>query len=230
MTATGAKTGSGAGPQEALTVVVADDSVLLREGVSGVLERFGHRVVAAVGDADALEEAVRGHDPDLVVTDVRMPPGYADEGLLAAVRIRRERPAVGIIVLSQYVQPAYAAELLAIDAPGGAGYLLKERIGDVEEFAGAVAKAAAGGTVLDREVVQVMMAARSSPLDRLAPREREVLGLMARGESNAAIARLLVVSDAAVRKHVGSIFTKLDLDPRMDGHRRVLAVLAYLDR
>ncbi|WP_193374797.1 response regulator transcription factor [Nocardiopsis baichengensis] len=218
------------GTGTALTVVVADDSVLLREGVSGVLARFGHRVVAAVGDAGALEEAVREHDPDLVVTDVRMPPGYADEGLLAAVGIRRERPGLGIIVLSQYVQPTYAAELLAIDAHGGAGYLLKERIGDVEEFAEAVARVASGGTVLDREVVQVMMAARSSPLNRLAPREREVLALMARGESNTAIARLLVVSDATVRKHVGSIFTKLDLDPRTEGHRRVLAVLAYLDR
>lgn len=213
----------------ALTVVVADDSVLLREGVSGVLRRFGHRVAAAVGDADALEEAVRAHDPDLVITDVRMPPGYSDEGLRAAVRIRRERPEPAIIVLSQYVQPAYASELLAIDAPGGVGYLLKERIGDVEEFAEAVTKVASGGTVLDREVVRVMLAARSSPLDRLAPREREVLGLMARGESNAAIARALVVSDAAVRKHIGSIFTKLDLDPQTDGHRRVLAVLAYLE-
>ena len=213
----------------ALSVVVADDSVLLREGVAGVLGRFGHEVVAAVGDADALEEAVREHDPDLVVTDVRMPPGYADEGLLAAVRIRRERPGLGIIVLSQYVQPAYASDLLEIDAPGGVGYLLKERIGDVEEFAEAVTKVASGGTVLDREVVRVMLAARSSPLNRLAPREREVLSLMARGESNAAIARLLVVSDAAVSKHIGSIFTKLDLDPQVDGHRRVLAVLAYLD-
>lgn len=214
----------------ALAVVVADDSVLLREGVAGVLGRFGHEVVAAVGDADALEGAVREHDPDLVVTDVRIPPGYADEGLLAAVRIRRERPGLGIIVLSQYVQPAYASDLLEIDAPGGVGYLLKERIGDVEEFAEAVTKVASGGTVLDREVVRVMLAARSSPLNRLAPREREVLSLMARGESNAAIARLLVVSDAAVSKHIGSIFTKLDLDPRVDGHRRVLAVLAYLDR
>ncbi|MBE2998344.1 response regulator transcription factor [Nocardiopsis sp. HNM0947] len=213
-----------------LSVVVADDSVLLREGVEGVLTRFGHDVVASVGDADALEEAVRAHGPDLVVTDVRMPPGFRDEGLLAAVRIRRERPGLGIIVLSQYVQPAYASELLEVDAPGGAGYLLKERIGDVEEFAEAVTKVASGGTVLDREVIRVMMAARSSPLERLAPREREVLGLMARGESNAAIARTLVVSDAAVRKHIGSIFTKLDLDPQTDGHRRVLAVLAYLDR
>ncbi|SIO84120.1 response regulator transcription factor [Nocardiopsis sp. JB363] len=214
----------------ALDVVVADDSILLREGVAGVVGRFGHRVVAAVGDADALEDAVRAHDPDLVVTDVRMPPEYADEGLLAAVRIRRERPGLGIIVLSQYVQPAYASDLLEIDAPGGVGYLLKERIGDVTEFAEAVVKVASGGTVLDREVVRVMLAARSSPLKRLAPREREVLSLMARGESNAAIARLLVVSDAAVSKHIGSIFTKLDLDPRIDGHRRVLAVLAYLDR
>lgn len=215
---------------DALNVVVADDSVLLREGVAGVLGRFGHRVVASVGDAEALEEAVREHAPDLVVTDVRMPPGYSDEGLLAAVRIRRARPDLGIIVLSQYVQPAYASELLEIDAPAGAGYLLKERIGDVTEFAEAVAKVSSGGTVLDREVVRVMLAARSSPLTRLAPREREVLGLMARGESNAAIARLLVVSDAAVSKHIGSIFTKLDLDPRTDGHRRVLAVLAYLNR
>jgi DNA-binding NarL/FixJ family response regulator len=215
---------------DSLNVVVADDSVLLREGVAGVLGRFGHRVVASVGDASAMEDAVREHAPDLVVTDVRMPPGYSDEGLLAAVRIRRARPDLGIIVLSQYVQPAYASELLEIDAPAGVGYLLKDRISDVTEFAEAVARVSSGGTVLDREVVRVMLAARSSPLARLAPREREVLALMARGESNAAIARLLVVSDAAVSKHIGSIFTKLDLDPQIDGHRRVLAVLAYLNR
>ncbi|QVQ54882.1 response regulator transcription factor [Spiractinospora alimapuensis] len=211
-----------------MNVVVADDSVLLREGVAGVLRRFGHRVLAAVGDADALETAVRDHSPDLVVTDVRMPPGYRDEGLLAAVRIRRAHPHLGIIVLSQYVQPTYASDLLEIDAPAGVGYLLKERIGDVEEFADAVTKVSAGGSVLDRDVVRVMLAARSNPLTRLAPREREVLSLMARGESNTTIARELVVSDAAVRKHIGSIFTKLDLAPETEGHRRVLAVLTYL--
>ena len=191
----------------ALTVVVADDSVLLREGVAGVLNRFGHEVVASVGDADALEEAVREHEPELVVTDVRMPPGYSDEGLLAAVRIRCSRPDLGIIVLSQYVQPAYASELLEIDAPGGVGYLLKERIGDVAEFADAVAKVSSGGTVLDREVVRVMLAARSSPLARLAPREREVLDLMARGESQRATPRPHAVFDATGNKNIHSVFT-----------------------
>ncbi|BCJ67504.1 response regulator transcription factor [Polymorphospora rubra] len=211
-----------------MRVALAEDSVLLREGLAGLLQRFGHTVVASVGDAAALVEAVRVHGPDVVVTDVRMPPGFTDEGLRAAVALRTARPALAVLVLSQYVEQTYAAELLDSGRGAGVGYLLKDRIGEVEEFVDALARVAAGGTVVDPEVVRQLLRRRRDPLSRLTPREREVLGLMAEGRSNAAIARTLVVSDAAVAKHIGSVLAKLDLPPDEDAHRRVLAVLAYL--
>ncbi|MGW5770096.1 response regulator [Streptomyces longwoodensis] len=211
-----------------LRVVLAEDGVLLRDGLTALLERFGHRVVAAVGDAPALLDAVRAHDPDVVVTDVRMPPGFTDEGLHAAVRLRGERPGLPVLVLSQYVQRAYAAELLDSGDGTGIGYLLKDRVGQVTEFVDALDEVAAGGTVVDPEVVRQLLRRRRDPLERLTPREREVLALVAEGRSNGAVARALVVSEAAVGKHIGSILTKLDLPPAQDVHRRVLAVLAYL--
>lgn len=211
-----------------LRVVLAEDSVLLRDGLTALLTRFGHTVVAAVGDADALLRAVAEHAPDVVVTDVRMPPGFADEGLRAAVRLRSERPGLPVLVLSQYVQRAYAADLLDSGDGTGVGYLLKDRVGQVEEFVDALTEVAGGGTVVDPEVVRQLLRRRRDPLARLTPREREVLALVAEGRSNGAIARQLVVSEAAVGKHIGSILTKLDLPPAEDIHRRVLAVLAFL--
>ncbi|WLW54385.1 response regulator transcription factor [Streptomyces sp. YU58] len=211
-----------------LRVVLAEDSVLLRDGLVALLTRFGHEVVAAVGDADALLAATTEHRPDIVVTDVRMPPGFQDEGLHAAVRLREERAGLPVLVLSQYVQRAYAAELLDSGDGTGVGYLLKDRVGQVEEFVDALREVAAGGTVVDPEVVRQLLRRRRDPLMRLTPREREVLALIAEGRSNGAIARTLVVSEAAVGKHIGNILTKLDLPPADDVHRRVLAVLAYL--
>ncbi|MFF9277682.1 response regulator [Streptomyces griseosporeus] len=211
-----------------LRVVLAEDSVLLRDGLTALLTRFGHTVVAAVGDAGALLTAVADHAPDVVVTDVRMPPGFADEGLRAAVRLRSERPRLPVLVLSQYVQRAYAADLLDTGDGTGVGYLLKDRVGQVEEFVDALTEVAGGGTVVDPEVVRQLLRRRRDPLARLTPREREVLALVAEGRSNGAIARQLVVSEAAVGKHIGSILTKLDLPPAEDVHRRVLAVLAFL--
>ncbi|MET9875770.1 response regulator transcription factor [Actinacidiphila glaucinigra] len=208
--------------------MLAEDSVLLREGLTGLLGHCGHRVVAAVGDAEALLAAVGEHSPDVVVTDVRMPPGFQDEGLRAAVRLRRERPALPVLVLSQYVQRSYAGELLDSGDGTGLGYLLKDRVGQVEEFVEALCEVAAGGTVVDPEVVRQLLRRRRDPLERLTPREREVLALVAEGRSNGSIARALVVSEAAVGKHIGSILTKLDLPPAEETHRRVLAVLAYL--
>ncbi|MES5821918.1 response regulator transcription factor [Streptomyces sp. RG80] len=209
-------------------LVLAEDSVLLRDGLVGLLTRFGYEVVAAVGDADALLAAAAEHTPDVVVTDVRMPPGFQDEGLHAAVKLREERPGLPVLVLSQYVQRAYAAELLDSGDGTGVGYLLKDRVGQVEEFVAALREVAVGGTVVDPEVVRQLLRRRRDPLARLSPREREVLALMAEGRSNGAIAKALVVSDAAVGKHIGSILTKLDLPLADDTHRRVLAVLAYL--
>ncbi len=213
-----------------LRIVLAEDAVLLRAGLVSLLERFGHTVVAAVGDAGSLLAAARTHRCDLVITDVRMPPGHTDEGLRAAVALRADDPDLAVLVLSQYRATAYAAELLGPAGRAGVGYLLKDRVGDIAEFAGVVTRVAAGETVIDPDVVRQLLARQraSDPVDRLTPREREVLGLMAEGRSNAAIARALAVSEAAVGKHVGNIFAKLDLASGEDGHRRVLAVLTYL--
>ena len=212
-----------------LRIVLAEDAVLMREGLVGLLERFGHVVVAAVGDAEALVAAVRDHRPDLVVTDVRMPPSYTDEGLRAAVALRESDPSAAVLVLSQYAATAYAAELLGPAGDAGVGYLLKDRIGEITDFADTVTRVAAGETVIDPDVVRQVLTRRrtSDPLDRLTRRERDVLEQMAAGRSNLSIARELGISDNAVAKHIGNIFMKLDL-PAEDGHRRVLAVLTYL--
>jgi DNA-binding NarL/FixJ family response regulator len=211
-----------------MRVVIAEDDVLLREGLAGLLARFGHEVVASVGDAAALVAAAREHGPDIVVTDVRMPPGFGDEGLRAALELRAAHASPAILVLSQYVEQTYAAELLDSGQGAGVGYLLKDRIGDVAEFVDALTRVAAGETVIDPEVVRQLLAHRRDPLRRLTPREREVLALIAEGRSNGAIARALVVTEAAVAKHIASILAKLDLPPDVDRHRRVLAVLTYL--
>ena len=212
-----------------LTAVVADDSVLLRDGVVRLLEDAGVDVVAAVGDGEALLAAVDAHRPDLALVDVRMPPTHTDEGIRAAIEIRREYPDTAVLVLSQYVEERYAAELLSQDS-AGIGYLLKDRVVDVEEFIVAVRRVANGGSAVDAEVVRQLLGrtARASELDRLTPREREVLGLMAEGLSNAGIAEQLVVSLGAVEKHISNVFTKLDLEQEQHAHRRVLAVLSYL--
>ncbi|MGW4947723.1 response regulator [Actinoplanes sp. NPDC004185] len=211
-----------------LRVVLAEDSVLLREGLAGLLARFGHEVVAAIDDAAALREAVETGRPDIVVTDVRMPPGFTDEGLRAAVELRRRHPALPILVLSQYVETTYATLLLESGDGTGVGYLLKDRIGRVEEFVEALHRVADGGTVVDPEVVRQLLRRRRDPLGALTPREREVLALIAEGRSNAAIAAGLVVTEAAVAKHIRAILQKLDLPQDEQDHRRVLAVLAYL--
>ncbi|MEW2444953.1 response regulator transcription factor [Micromonospora marina] len=216
-----------------MRVVIADDAVLLREGLVRLLTEYGHEVVAAVGDGDALVEAVVAHRPDVSVVDVRMPPSHTDEGLRAAVEARRRVPGTPILVLSQYVEVSYADDLLdtAGGAGGGIGYLLKDRVAAIDEFLDGLARVAGGGTVLDPEVISQLLVRRrrDDPLASLTPREREVLALMAEGRSNTAIARTLVVSDGAVEKHVRNIFTKLDLPPdATTHHRRVLAVLAHL--
>jgi DNA-binding NarL/FixJ family response regulator len=209
-------------------VVIAEDGVLLREGLAGLLERFGLRAVALVGDADALRAAVAEHAPDLVITDIRMPPGFTDEGLRAAVDLRRDHPGLAVVALSQYVQHSYAADLLDSGDGHGVGYLLKDRVVDVEDFIDALRRVAAGGTVVDPQVVRQLLQRRRDPLASLSAREREVIALIAEGRSNAAIARQLVVSEAAVGKHVGNILAKLRLPQTDDTNRRVLAVLAYL--
>lgn len=213
-----------------MRVVIAEDSVLLRAGLTGILVDAGEEVVATVGDADELLTAVARHRPDLALVDVRMPPTHTDDGLRAALQIRERWPEVGILVLSQYVEERYATELLASDS-ASLGYLLKDRIADVSEFLGAVRRVGDGGTALDPEVVSQLLARtrKRDPLDRLSPREREVLGLMAEGRANPAIARELVISDKAVEKHVSNIFLKLDLPPAPGDHRRVLAVLRWLE-
>ncbi|ALE74054.1 MULTISPECIES: response regulator transcription factor [unclassified Pseudonocardia] len=211
-----------------MRVIVAEDAVLMREGLVALLERFSHTVVAAVADAPALLGAVRRDRPDLVLTDVRMPPDHTDDGLRAAVGLRTADPGLPVLVLSQYVEPVAAEALLDTGDGAGVGYLLKDRVADVTGFATAAERVAAGGTVLDPEVVQRLVRRRRDPVGRLSPREREVLDLMAQGRSNAEIAAALVLSDAAVNKHVRAVFTKLDLPADTAGHRRVLAVLARL--
>jgi DNA-binding NarL/FixJ family response regulator len=212
-----------------MRVVIADDAVLLREGLVRLLKENGCDVLAAVGDGPSLVDAVVEHRPDVSVVDVRMPPSHTDEGLRAAVEARTRVPGSPVLVLSQYVEASYADELLA-DRRGAVGYLLKDRVSQVAEFMDALRRVAGGATVLDPEVVGqlIVRRRRDDPLRSLTPREREVLGLMAEGRSNTAIARALVVSEGAVEKHIRNIFTKLDLPPDDEQHRRVLAVLAYL--
>jgi DNA-binding NarL/FixJ family response regulator len=210
-------------------VVVAEDQALLREGLRHILAGAGHEVVAGVGDAAALLAAVPAHRPELVITDVRMPPAFGDEGLAAALELRRRYPGLPVVVLSQYIGQAYAAELLET-ATSAVGYLLKDRIADAAEFVRAVERVAAGGVVVDHEVVRRLLARRRqrSPLADLTPRELDVLEVMAHGRSNAAVAAALRIGEVAVAKHAGSIFAKLGLPPAADDNRRVLAVLAYL--
>ncbi len=213
-----------------MRVVIAEDSVLLREGLVRLLTDAGEEVVAGAGDAVEAVAAVEEHRPDIVVMDVRMPPDHTDEGIRAALALRRDHPGLAVLVLSQYVEQHYATELLAGNT-AGVGYLLKDRVADVADFIDAVRRVGSGGTALDPEVVSHLLARsrRRGPLERLTPRETEVLGLMAEGRSNSAIAAQLVVSEGAVEKHVSSIFAKLDLPPADTDHRRVLAVLHYLD-
>ncbi|CAM5552015.1 response regulator [Streptomyces abikoensis] len=211
-----------------MRAVIAEDSVLLRIGLVKVLEAAGFDVVAETGDAEAALAAVEEHRPDLVVLDVRMPPGFTDEGVRAALVIRKQWPEAAVLLLSQYVEERYAADLLSGDTRG-VGYLLKQRVADVEEFIDALRRVAGGGTALDPQVVsQLLLRRHSDPLDRLTPRERDVLELMASGRSNAGIAEALVVSESAVAKHINSILAKLDLPKADADHRRVLAVLRFL--
>ena len=212
-----------------MRIVIAEDLVLLRDGLVRLLEAHGHAVVAAVGDGPSLVEAIDVHRPDIAIVDVRLPPSQRDEGLRAALEARRRVPGTPVLVLSQYVEESYAAELLA-DGAGAVGYLLKDRVADPSDFVAQVDRVAAGGTAIDQEVVSQLLARRRAddPLQELTPREREVLELMAQGLANAAIARQLVVTDGAVEKHVTNIFGKLGLHTAAGGNLRVLAVLAWL--
>jgi DNA-binding NarL/FixJ family response regulator len=210
-----------------MRVVIAEDSVLLRAGLTRLLAESGIDVVAAVSDADQLLTAVAAHAPDLALVDVRMPPDFTDEGLRAALVIRRQHPGVAVLVLSQYVEERYAVDLLATPS-GKVGYLLKDRVADVADFLDALRRVAAGGTVLDPEVVSQLLVRRDDPVDRLTPRELDVLRLMAEGRSNQGIADGLTISHSAVEKHVNNILAKLDLPPADSDHRRVLAVLTFL--
>jgi DNA-binding NarL/FixJ family response regulator len=208
--------------------VIAEDLALLRDGLTRLLRDNGFDVVAAVSDGDALFHAVSGERPDIAIVDIRLPPTFRDEGVRAALELRDRVPETAILVVSQYVEPTYATELLA-DGRGGIGYLLKDRIMDVDDFVDAVRRVAEGGTALDPEVVSQLVSSRQSgPLEALTPREREVLGLMAEGRSNAAIAEELVLTVGAVEKHIANILMKLRLPPSESDHRRVLAVLTYL--
>lgn len=215
-----------------MRIVIAEDSVLLREGLVRLLREGGAEVLAAVSNKDELLAAVQEHSPEMVLTDVRMPPGFSDEGLRAAEQIRAQYPHIGILVLSQYVELTYATDLLAgasTPGAGGLGYLLKDRIARLEEMTDALERIHAGGVVLDPEVVSAAFSKpRSNPLETLTPREREVLALMAEGRTNAAIAQALFLSAGAVEKNISSIFTKMGLAPTQDDHRRVLAVLAWM--
>ena len=217
-----------------MRIVIAEDSAVMRAGLAEILADSDHEVVAAVGNAEDLLAAVDQHRPDAAVVDVRMPPGYTDEGLRAAIAIRRDHPKTGVLVFSQYIETNYAADLLGAASGGsaaGVGYLLKDRVSDVDEFLEALSRVAAGGTALDPEVVTQLLAAsrRTDKLGSLTAREREVLALMAEGRSNSAIAASLVVSERAVEKHVANIFSKLTLAPSDADNRRVLAVLRYLE-
>lgn len=209
-----------------MRIVIAEDAVILRDGLAQLLGTRGHTVVAGVGDASALRQAVVEHSPDVAVVDIRMPPTHTDEGLRAAIDLRRDHPRLGIMLFSQYVETRFATDLLA-GAAGGVGYLLKERVADIDDFVDALRRIAAGGTALDPEVVSRLLVRRG--VETLTPRERDVLAMMAEGRTNAAIAKTLVVSDRAVEKHIANIFTKLDLPPSNDDNRRVLAVLRYLE-
>jgi len=210
-----------------MRVVIAEDAAVLREGLARLLADRGHEVCAAVGDAEALRVAVAEHVPDVCVADIRMPPTHTDDGLRAAVAIRHDFPSTGVLLFSQYIETRYTARLLESGA-GGVGYLLKDRVGNVAEFVSALERVAAGGTALDPEVIGQLLRRPDAALASLTPREREVLGLMAEGRSNAGIARKLVLSDGAVEKHIASIFGKLSLEPEAADNRRVLAVLRYL--
>jgi DNA-binding NarL/FixJ family response regulator len=208
-------------------VVLAEDSVLLRDGLTRLLEANGFTIVEAVDSGPLLQDALLRHRPDVAVVDVRLPPTFTDEGLRAALAARRRIPGLPVLVLSQYVEQLYARELL-VDPSGGVGYLLKDRVGDVDEFVAAVRRVAGGGTAMDGDVIGQLLGRRSEPLTQLTAREREVLELVAEGRSNAAVATALFVTEKAVVKHIGSIFTKLDLPPSDDDNRRVRAVLTYL--
>lgn len=210
-----------------MRVVVADDSVLLREGIVRLVTEAGHEVVAAVGDGPSLVDAITEQRPDVSIVDVRMPPSHTDEGLRAAIQARKNVPGTPILVLSQYVEVSYADDLLA-DRVGAVGYLLKDRVADVDEFLDGLVRVAGGGTVLDPEVVSQLFVSRKDPIRTLTPRERDVLQLMAEGRTNTAIARALVVTEGAVEKHISNIFLKLGLQHTNSTHRRVMAVLAYL--
>ncbi|MBO0870127.1 MAG: response regulator transcription factor [Micromonosporaceae bacterium] len=212
-----------------MRVVIAEDAVLLREGLVRLLAENGHQVLAAVGDGPSLVDAIVAHRPDVSIVDVRMPPSHTDEGLRAAVRARERVPGAPVLVLSQYVEVSYADDLLA-DRTGAVGYLLKDRVAQIADFLDALRLVASGGTVLDPDVVAQLLVRRrrEDPLRNLTPREREVLTLMAEGRSNTAIARALQVTEGAVEKHVTSIFAKLDLPPDEEQHRRVMAVLTFL--
>ncbi|TDE33270.1 response regulator transcription factor [Actinomadura sp. 6K520] len=210
-----------------LTLVLAEDGVLLREGLASLLSRHGFTVLATASDAEGLLTAAERHRPDVLITDVRMPPGFSDEGLRAALQVRARRPGAPVLALSQYVQRTYVGELLDSDDGTGVGYLLKDRIGRLTEFFEAIRQVADGGTILDPEVVRQLLRHRRDPLRNLTLREREVLALMAEGKSNTAIGQALTIGQAAVNKHIGNIMSKLNLHPD-EGHRRVLAVLTYL--